>query len=386
MKKLILIVWCFTTLLASAQENFVFDASFQFKEGLAAVKQNDKWGFIDRTGKIYIPIQYEETRSFSEGLAWVKKLSKWGVINKNGKEVLPFKYEFGHDFNEGMARAEVNGKLGYVNNIGQEITDFTYDFWSNDFFEGYAVVSKEISRKYANGVINAKGEVVVPFRNVLYHKFSEGLSFFSDLKNDQYGIIDKEGNNIAILPDHLAFDGVFSNGLAKVVRKINIDNWNGIHHKGYVNKQGQEVISTNYQDTKDFSKDGLASVKLNDKWGAIDKKGKVVIPLKYEASFHFPENEELARVAKDYYYGYIDKEGNNIIHFEYEKAESFREGLAIVEKDYEKFVINTQGEKVFSLDEYDDNGSYFSEGLLPVQKNGKWGFIDKTGKPLEIKE
>jgi hypothetical protein len=30
---------------------------------------NDKWGFIDKTGKEIIPVKYQGVRYFSEGLA-----------------------------------------------------------------------------------------------------------------------------------------------------------------------------------------------------------------------------------------------------------------------------------------------------------------------------
>ena len=49
------------------------DAS-AFYEGLAAVKQNGKWGYIDETGKTVIPFQYDLALQFSEGKAVVADL------------------------------------------------------------------------------------------------------------------------------------------------------------------------------------------------------------------------------------------------------------------------------------------------------------------------
>ena len=48
---------------------------------------NFKEGFIDTTGKLVIPCQWDDTGSFSEGLAWVKKDGKWGVIDTKGNIV-----------------------------------------------------------------------------------------------------------------------------------------------------------------------------------------------------------------------------------------------------------------------------------------------------------
>jgi len=46
-----------------------------FSEGLAAVKQTEKWGFIDKSGKMVIAPQFDDYRfGFSQGLACVKQM------------------------------------------------------------------------------------------------------------------------------------------------------------------------------------------------------------------------------------------------------------------------------------------------------------------------
>ncbi len=53
---------------------FKYDEAKSFSEGLALVKLNGKWGFIDKTGKeVGIPLgKYDNVMSFSEGLAAVR--------------------------------------------------------------------------------------------------------------------------------------------------------------------------------------------------------------------------------------------------------------------------------------------------------------------------
>ncbi|WP_435932419.1 WG repeat-containing protein [Moraxella bovoculi] len=60
------------------------------KDGLAIAKKNNKYGYVDKTGKVVVPIQYDETWFFSEGLAGVKQNGKWGFIDKTGEVVIPF--------------------------------------------------------------------------------------------------------------------------------------------------------------------------------------------------------------------------------------------------------------------------------------------------------
>lgn len=57
-------------------------------KGLFHVSQNDKEGYIDRTGKIVIPLKFDGARNFSEGLAAVKVEDKWGFIDETGKVVI----------------------------------------------------------------------------------------------------------------------------------------------------------------------------------------------------------------------------------------------------------------------------------------------------------
>jgi len=71
---------------------FPFDNASDFNEGMAAVEIMGKWGFIDTTGSIVIPCQYESCNGFSNGVAWVLVKTKdgkkkYGLINKSGKYI-----------------------------------------------------------------------------------------------------------------------------------------------------------------------------------------------------------------------------------------------------------------------------------------------------------
>lgn len=62
-----------------------------FSEGLAAVKTDDGWGFIDTTGKMVIDPQFDDVQSFQDGLAFVTVLGKEAYITKTGAFVVdPF--------------------------------------------------------------------------------------------------------------------------------------------------------------------------------------------------------------------------------------------------------------------------------------------------------
>ena len=66
------------------------------------MKKDGKYGYIDTTGKVVIPCQYDDAWSFSEGLARVWKGEKTGFVDKNGKEVIPCEYdEAAYGYGEG---------------------------------------------------------------------------------------------------------------------------------------------------------------------------------------------------------------------------------------------------------------------------------------------
>ena len=60
---------------------------FLESDGLAAIKENGKWGYVDKDGKVIIEPQFEEAHSFLNGYAAVKAHGKWGYINEKGKLV-----------------------------------------------------------------------------------------------------------------------------------------------------------------------------------------------------------------------------------------------------------------------------------------------------------
>ena len=53
-----------------------------FNEGLSAVENEGKYGYIDINNKLVIPYEYDSTISFTEGLAAVEKNEKFGFIDR----------------------------------------------------------------------------------------------------------------------------------------------------------------------------------------------------------------------------------------------------------------------------------------------------------------
>lgn len=56
-------------------------------------QQDGKWGFVDEKDVIMITYSFDEVRPFSDGLAGVRVDDKWGFLNLGGELVIPFRFE-----------------------------------------------------------------------------------------------------------------------------------------------------------------------------------------------------------------------------------------------------------------------------------------------------
>ena len=85
-----------------------FDTISPFNEDYAVVSKDKKFGFINKDGKIVIPLKYDDAQSFTSGYAVIKKNGKYGAIDKSGKErIKPDYYDEIISFDgEGIARAK----------------------------------------------------------------------------------------------------------------------------------------------------------------------------------------------------------------------------------------------------------------------------------------
>ena len=276
-------------------ENEDYDTG-EFREGLAPFMTTKGVGFIDWTGKVVIPAEYETVWNFSEGFARVKKNEKIGYIDKAGKELTPLQYDAAGDFSNGMAAVEKGGKWGFIDKTGKEVIPCAYDDCYS-FFQGLAAVKK--GGKW--GFIDKTGKEAVPFEYDEASRFAQGLAPVK--KGVKWGFIDKTGETVI----DFAYDGagMFVNGLARVEQ-------GGKY--GFVDKTGELAIPCTFEWVLNFS-EGLAPIRQNGKGGCIDTTGKIVIPCsKYTYIAPFSEGFAAVNVfGPQNLWGFIDKTGKEVV-------------------------------------------------------------------------
>lgn len=80
----------------------IYDKASKFSDGLAAVVNNGKAGFINYQNDFVIDPIYEDAAFAYEDLLFVKKEGQWGVINRDGKQLSGFVYDQFHHIVNGM--------------------------------------------------------------------------------------------------------------------------------------------------------------------------------------------------------------------------------------------------------------------------------------------
>ena len=101
-----------------------------------------KWGYIDTSGMIVIPCQFDLADQFSEGYAAVMSGSKWGFIDHVGDTLVSYKYDEVRKFVNGYAAVRHGQKWGYIDTEGQELVPCVYDVAGSFGQDGFAAVTR----------------------------------------------------------------------------------------------------------------------------------------------------------------------------------------------------------------------------------------------------
>jgi hypothetical protein len=103
----------------------------QFHDGLSAIRGGEVrggtyykgFGFMDRTGKVVIPEEFDYVQHFSDGLAAARVRHRgkrqWGFIDKLGEWAIEPQFDHVSPFRGGLANVEGNKKSGYIDRDGK---------------------------------------------------------------------------------------------------------------------------------------------------------------------------------------------------------------------------------------------------------------------------
>ena len=340
---------------------------------LTIYSDGNKVGFINENQEIIIPVIYDEAMNFSYsyneinrqsrkalfGISAVKKDFYWNFIDHTGKSVIQNNYDsivrsfyfetdslYKPEYLSGTAIVKKDGKCFYIDTEGNRINQLTFD----RVIEAEQHIWVKVNNKFA--LLNKDLAICSEFydevnNSSISFKDNHSLQGFTPsarvFKNNFYFLVNRNGQKISSFYD--ALETPFSRDLL-LARKD--------EKYGYVASNGKVIIDFNYQDALSIcTKSKLGFVKLNNKWGALNKQGDLIIKFEYDsikisqASTLYPRYPSflygLLAAKKDNKWGFIDYSGYIVIPFLYDKVRGGESNTVEVFINGKWTVLNKQG-------------------------------------------
>ncbi|WP_315513426.1 WG repeat-containing protein [Capnocytophaga sputigena] len=312
-------------------------------EGQYAVENAAKrFGVITDNEEIIIPFEYDSIFPIENGYI-VKNNKKEGFFSSKGEMIIPIQYRSiiakEIDENIPICVETTERKVGFINIQNEWIIAPIYDY-ATPFQKGFAHVGFEKGGDYDEGegfYINTKGEKIVEgFSNMIDSTFDHPDMEIISVRNYEGSLIyDFQGKLLD------TYDSFISNEVAP-----------------------------------------FFAVKRNNKWGYIDAKGKLVIPLEYDLANNFGEG--LAPVCKNGKWGYVNLKNEIVIPFQFEgEVEEFKNGVAKYRKNAmwrseNNGLINRKGEVIVAPE--NDYAFYVGGNAAIVVEKDIWYLYDFVEK------
>jgi hypothetical protein len=292
----------------------------RFSEGLAAISENGRYGYIDCTGKFAIAPKFSSARAFSGGVAAVRE----------------------------SAQGETAGRVLWINHTGRAVYTGKVRQVLTDFHEGFLLLADE-KRGWEPGYVDSHFNWAIPAQPLFRGPFHDGLAVFGvgEVIDRKFGYIDGAGK--ALVPAKYDRAADFSEGLAGVCHSLPApkDGEQKIWRCGFVNTSGKEVIPLKFKSVSPFS-DGRALAEEQDGHKVIiDKSGRVVRAISsFEVPGQFHEGVAVARKGQKI--GFVNTRGDWVIPPHFAGATDFCHGLAMVQLSGKEYgYINKQGKLIW---------------------------------------
>lgn len=165
-----------------------FDELYPFSEGMAAVKKDDKFGFINTKGELVIPCQYQYAGQFKGGLACVVKdeeNNNISFIDATGK-MLHTKFPFNSYYYLGtMGQTYIGPAISFTNGV----CEIKYTLGDNIGEEPQTVYIDRQMKEVAQPC----EEPTQPEENLGYEIFSVSDKDIYGEETSLFGVKDKDG-------------------------------------------------------------------------------------------------------------------------------------------------------------------------------------------------
>lgn len=313
------------------------------------VKESSEEGFqidpdLKELGELNsLVLQYDDVSNKVGDYLVVKSHNKWGVINLKGDTIIGFDYD--------------------------EITGYPEGYWS-------VKNRRPVKGNYFNvGLAKMDGTILFPPVDNGYRcgQIAEGLYY--TWKSDGYAFFNGDGEEVFLTDEESGYDIPYPKEVQEfgnncfMALLANMKWYRIFFAKG--DETNCKVDTVEYTDVKTCG--NLCYVKNNDeKWGAIDADGKLVIPYTYSNAIKrgdgvncvFVQNEE----GK---WGFL--KGGELIG-SYDNFLNSKDNYAFVKDGNYKVVLDANGKEIFRVEDLDEikkfNGVFMGRNHV-YDSNGK---------------
>lgn len=126
-------------------------------EGYFSFKKNNRWGFIDLTGRLRISNRYDSVLFFSDGVAPIQLRDRWGFVDSEESLVIQPYYDHVSAFENGLAIVRIEDKVGIIDQAGQSILAVNYNYLKRLPTRNYLV--KDVEGRL--GLIDSNGKFII---------------------------------------------------------------------------------------------------------------------------------------------------------------------------------------------------------------------------------
>ncbi|OYU95463.1 MAG: hypothetical protein CFE21_09985 [Bacteroidetes bacterium B1(2017)] len=363
------------TLKGDTVFSFKYNGIEVYYENYFSVELNQHFGLIDAKGKTILPIEFDILNAhYYDGTSNPKChfAGIVGQVSKNGFQtyilpdlsfLTPFIYQNIKPFVNNYAAVKRSDLWTFIDTTGKELVPPQFD----EVFDFYQGLAASVKKGGKWGLINTSGELLTPIVYDYELGSPSGHDFVDVRKNGKYGKLDSSFKE-----------------LIPCLYDVPIE-----HIPGYVTKNGKvALINKDGKLITDFLYDYIgdrlypersfhySSMRIGNKWGFIDNKGKVLFPPQFDEVFGGSFKSYWVKIGSDY--GFINAAAKFIIPCKYQDILYLENALFAVKTNGKYAFLDSTTLDLLFAPRFEDVRQY-TEGYIPVKLNNKWGFANKKG-------
>jgi hypothetical protein len=346
--------------------DFTIDSISRFTSGFFTVYQNGLRGLMNRDGELKIPIQYSDIQVLGDGNVRAQMLGEWHFLNQKDELVMKLSADALQPVSRNRTIIFLGGKCGLLNEQQKLILPFQW----NKLKE----IAPDIFLANNNGklgILRLDNTYLIPLEYDSIDKTSNGFRVYK--QSEGWQLLNESGKPITTN----TYENIESyNGSTWLVKSRG--------YAGVVSNDGVELVHCVFDSIGDRTT-SLVAVKFKNQYGIIDyRENWKVAPQPFP--IRLANDERYLQIEKSY--SFLKGIAGNVIYFTSYPVRFEKEYWVEVQSGKEN-TISYDGMSLHLSESLQRTGNSTSEnrarfqlheGLMGIVKDGKFGFVDATGK------